>query len=60
MVAGMSVQSFGTSIQYFTVPSGTIVLRLSHSLLLVYVGKYFYDVHLNNEYYEHKCNQLGC
>ena len=26
-----------------------IVLRPSHSLLLVYVGKYLYDVHLNNE-----------
>ena len=42
---------------YLHVP---IVLLPSHSLLLVYVGKYLYDVYLNNEPYENKSNHLGC
>ena len=31
-----------------------IVLRPSHSLLLVYASKYLYDKYLNNEIYENK------
>ena len=30
------------------------MLRPSHSLLLVYVGKHLYDKYLNNEIYENK------
>ena len=40
---------------YLHVP---IVLPPSHSLLLVYAGKYLYDVYLNNEPYENKSNHL--
>ena len=32
----------------------TIVLLLSHSLLLVYAGKHLYDMYLNNKIYEHE------
>ena len=35
----------------------SIVLRPSHSLLLVYVGKHLYDKYLNNELEENKSNQ---
>ena len=35
-----------STVLYLRVP---IVLRPSHSLLLVYADKYLYDVHLNNE-----------
>ena len=45
------------TVPYFQVP---IVLRPSHSLLLVYADKYLYDVYLNNEPYEHISNQLRC
>ena len=47
-VAGMSVQCFGTSIQYCTVPLCTYCAP-SHLVLLIYVGKYLYDNYLNNE-----------
>ena len=38
-------------VPYLRVP---IVLRPSHSLLLVYEGKHLYDKYLNNEIYENK------
>ena len=40
-----------STIPYLRVP---IVLRPSHSLLLVYAGKHLYDKYLNNEIYENK------
>ena len=40
-----------STVQYLRVP---IMLHLSHSLLLVYVGKHLYDKYLNNEIYETK------
>ena len=39
------------TVLYLRVP---IVLRPSHSLLLVYVGKHLYDKYLDNEIYENK------
>ena len=38
-------------VMYLRVP---IVLRLSHSLLLVYADKHLHDKYLNNEIYENK------
>ena len=35
-----------STVPYLQVP---IVLRPSHSLLLVYIGKHLYDKYLNNE-----------
>ena len=31
-----------------------------YSFLLVYAGKYLYEMYLNNEQCGHKINQLGC
>ena len=36
-----------------------MVLRPSHSLLLVYAGKHLYEKYLNNEQYENTSNQLN-
>ena len=41
------------TVQYLRVP---MVLRPSHSLLLVYASKHLYEKYLNNEQYENTSN----
>ena len=53
-VANMSVQCFGTFVQYCTVPSSTYCAAFLSFIVLVYAGKHLYDKYLNNEIYENK------